>query len=159
MQADFAAAVLEGCRARGIHTAIETCGACEWGVLERLANLCDLVLFDLKLFDDQLHRQWIGASNQRIIDNARHLTGRNVVIRVPLIPGITDTEKNIASIAGFMRGARLPYLVLLPYNASAAAKYEWLGRRYAISGAAASAEQMDLLLATARAKGVRAERG
>lgn len=171
IQADFAAAILSGCRARGIHTAIETCGACGWPVLERLANLCDLMLYDLKLLDNQQHRRWTGASNRQILDNARRLArhpsgqvvggqaGRNVQVRLPMIPGITDTVRNVTDIAGFMREAGLSRLVLLPFNSSAAAKYEWLGRRYEIREPAPSADHLDVLLATARASGLRVEIG
>ena len=132
MQADFAEAVLRGCRAEGVHTAIETCGACDWPTLERLADCADLVLYDLKLIDEAAHRRWTGASNRQILDNARRLAGRNVQVRVPLIPGITDTEQNLCAIAAFMADAGLERVALLPYNASAGAKYEWLGLRYGI---------------------------
>ena len=170
MQADFAAAILRGCRARGIHTAIETCGACDWPVLERLADLCDLVLYDLKLLDDQLHRQWTGASNRQILDNARRSprrldggqAGRDVQVRLPLIPGITDTARNVADIASFMLAAGLPRLVLLPYNPSAAAKYEWLGRPVPAPLRDAEpppAGHLDALLAVARAGGLHVEIG
>jgi pyruvate formate lyase activating enzyme len=159
MQADFAAAILRGCRERGIHTAIETCGACDWPVLERLADLCDLVLYDLKLLDDALHKRWTGASNRQVLGNARRLDGRSVVVRMPLVPGITDTAENVAAVAAFMREAGLPRLVLLPFNPSAAAKYEWLGRRFPIADHTTSAQHREVLLATARASGLNVELG
>ncbi|MDP6380537.1 MAG: glycyl-radical enzyme activating protein, partial [Phycisphaerae bacterium] len=131
-QADFAAAILAGCRDEEIHTAIETCGACDWPVLEGLADLADLVLYDLKLIDDALHRQWAGTTNRRILENARRLGGRNVQVRVPLIPRVTDTEENLRAIFAFMNEAGLGRVALLPYNPAAKAKYEWLGREYKI---------------------------
>jgi pyruvate formate lyase activating enzyme len=132
MQPDFAEAVLTGCREAGIHTAIETCGACDWPTLERLADRADLVLYDLKLIDEAAHRRWTGASNRPILENARRLAGHNVQVRVPLIPGVTDTEANLRAIADFMAGAGLRRVALLPYNPSAGAKYEWLDLPYAI---------------------------
>lgn len=141
-QPEFAAAVLAGCRAAGIHTAIETCGASSWTHLERLADLSDLVLYDLKLFDDAEHRRWTGASNHQILANARRLAGRNVQVRIPLIPGITDTEANLAGLFGFMREAGLRRVALLPYNPSAGAKYQWLDRSYGIAGEPQSADQL-----------------
>jgi pyruvate formate lyase activating enzyme len=133
-QPEFAAAVLSGCRGEGIHTAIETCGACSWPRLRSLVDLCDLVLYDLKLIDEGQHRRWTGASNRSILENARHLSAYKVQVRVPLIPGITDTEENLHDIYSLMRQAGLPHVALLPYNPSAGAKYEWLDRPYGLQG-------------------------
>jgi pyruvate formate lyase activating enzyme len=133
-QAEFAAAVLAGCRELGIHTAIETCGAASWARLQAVVEHSDLVLYDLKLIDEEQHRRWTGASNRQILDNARRLAaaqdGHKVQVRVPLIPGITDTEENVRALYAFMRDAGLGRVALLPYNPSAAAKYEWLDRPY-----------------------------
>jgi len=135
LQRQFASAVLKDCRSMGIHTAIETCGACGWDALKRLAEVADLILYDLKLIADSEHRRWTGASNRQILRNAARLAGRNVQVRLPLIPGITDTDDNLRGIFQFMRNAGLPSVALLPYNASAAAKYEWLDLPYEVQGA------------------------
>ena len=55
-QPEFATAVLAGCRDEGIHTAIETSGACSWPRLRSLVDLCDLVLYDLKIYDAGCHQ-------------------------------------------------------------------------------------------------------
>ena len=153
-QADFASAILAGCQARGIHTAIETCGACSWERLERLLAHTDLVLFDLKLIDDEQHRRWTGASNRQILANAARLNGRDVQIRVPLIPGITDTDSNLRGIFGFMHKHGLSRVALLPYNPSAAAKYDWLGLDYEIDARPQGAARLETLLDTARRAGL-----
>ncbi len=126
-QADFAAEVLAGCRAEGIHTAMETAGTCQWPTLERLVDLADLVLYDLKLIDDAEHRRWTGTSNRQILENARRLPRERVEVRIPLIGGITATEENLRGIFRFMSDVGLARAVLLPANPSAGAKYEWLG--------------------------------
>jgi pyruvate formate lyase activating enzyme len=154
MQPEFAAAVLAGCRALGIHTAIETCGACSWPRLAQLLAHTDLVLYDLKLIDDAAHRRWTGASNRQILANAARLAGYNVQIRVPLIPGITDTEANLSAIFTFMRAIGLSSVALLPYNPSASAKYEWLGLPYEIEGEPQSRERLGGFAAMAREAGV-----
>jgi len=154
MQTSFAAAVLRGCRASGIHTAIETCGACGWQVLAPLLEVTDLVLLDIKLMDEGQHRRWTGSPNQQILENARRLAGRQVQVRVPLIPGITDTEEDLSAILAFMREAGLPSLGLLPYNPAPAAKYEWLDLPFAIEGETQSAEQLARLLDMAERAGL-----
>jgi pyruvate formate lyase activating enzyme len=159
MQPEFAAAVLAGCRARGIHTAIETCGACRWDRLEPLAANSDLVLYDLKLIDDRAHRRWTGASNRTILQNATRLAklaAERVQVRVPLIPEITDTEENLRAIFAFMRAVGLPSVALLPYNASASAKYEWLGLAYEIRGEPQSRERLDSFVEAAHQAGLEA---
>jgi pyruvate formate lyase activating enzyme len=153
-QPEFAAAVLTGCKSLGIHTAIETCGACSEPHLERLAELADLILYDLKLFDEAQHRLWTGVTNRRILANARRLAKTNVQIRVPLIPGVTDSEANLRGIFSFMREASLNRVALLPYNASAGAKYEWLDRPYEIFGEGQSGERLAELASIAQATGI-----
>lgn len=154
MQPGFASEVLRLARAQGIHTAIETSGACDWPRLEMIAEHADLVLYDLKLIDDAEHRRWVGASNASILANAKRLAGQSVQIRVPLIPGITDTQRNITGIFEFMREAGLSDVALLRYNPSSAAKYEWLGLDYGITAEPQSMEQMQGLLELAREYGL-----
>ena len=153
-QPDFAAAVLAGCRERGVHTAIETAGTCEWAVLRQLADLSDLLLYDLKIIDDARHRRLIGAGSARILDNARRLAGRDVLVRVPLIPGATDSDDNLAAIFAFLRKARLTRLELLPYNPSTAAKYEWLGRACPVQAEPQSPQRLAEIAARATRAGL-----
>ena len=153
-QAEFAAAALAGCREQGIHTAIETCGAASWERLRMLVELSDLVLYDIKLIDGTAHRRWVGASNRQILDNARRLAGRNVQVRVPLIPGITDTAENLDAVFAFMREAGLGSVALLPYNTSAGAKYEWLDRDYGIEAETQSQDALAGMVERAQAAGL-----
>lgn len=150
LQPAFAQAVLAGCRQESIHTAIETSGSCDWETLEPLAGYADLILYDLKLIDDREHRRWTGRSNHQILENARRLAGRNVQIRVPLIPSITDTPENLSGIFAFMKEAGLSSVCLLPYNPSSAAKYEWLGLDYELKGMPQDQQQLATMLEMAR---------
>jgi len=158
-QPEFAEAILAGCQERGIHTAIETAGACSWPTLERLLDQTDLVLYDLKLIDDHAHRRWVGASNRTILDNARRLNGREVRIRLPLIPDITDTDENLQAVLTFMAECGLQQLELLPYNPSAAAKYEWLGRPYPLGNVTPQPGRLDALRERASGMGIQVATG
>ena len=163
-QPDFAAEVLAACQAEGIHTCIETTGAVSWRTLSRLIARTDLVLYDLKLMDDAAHRRWIGASNRQVLANAARLgdfarQGQSVQVRVPLIPGITDTDENLAAIFAFMRQNGLRSVALLPYNPSAAAKYEWIGEEYTVTGEPQSKSELQRMLAMAQAAGLEAQIG
>jgi pyruvate formate lyase activating enzyme len=141
-QVRFAAAVLMGCQAQGVHTAIETCGACDWERLRALVEYSDLVLYDLKMADSDQHRSWTGATNRPILANLRRLAPYNVEVRVPLVPRITDTEANLRAIARLVREAGLACVALLPFNASAGAKYEWLGQTCEVRGERQSEEHL-----------------
>jgi pyruvate formate lyase activating enzyme len=109
LQPDFALALLEQLKAAGISTALDTCGLCAPETLERLVRYSDIILFDLKLLDSTLHRQFTGADNARILANlcwlgeylAKHAE-KTVWVRTPLIPGATLNEENITSIGGWL---------------------------------------------------------
>ncbi|HUU44128.1 MAG TPA: glycyl-radical enzyme activating protein, partial [Acidobacteriota bacterium] len=119
MQIDFLAALLESCRERGIRTAIDTCGYAPPEDFDRIDGLADLILFDLKVMDDDLHRKYTGVSNELILANLTRLAGRGVriVVRIPLIPGVTDTRENLEAVAAFLKPLKtVRKITLLPYN-------------------------------------------
>lgn len=136
-QPAFCRAVLAGCRARGIHTALETNGCAPWQVYQELAGLVDLFLYDLKLaLDDARHSRLTGASNRLALDNLGRLAqmGAQITVRVPCIPGLNDDPENISATAALASRLGLRRIDLLPYNETAGAKYAWLGRPYPLEG-------------------------
>jgi pyruvate formate lyase activating enzyme len=160
VQAAFTAEILERCHGHGVHTCLDTAANVPWDAFEATLPHTDLVLLDLKIMDDERHRAATGASNERILANARRLAGAGlpVVVRVPVIPGFTDDETNVAAIGEFL--ADLPgieQVELLPYHGFAEAKYRRLERPYALAGAEPpSREQLDALLALLRERGLAA---
>jgi pyruvate formate lyase activating enzyme len=129
-QPDFLAALLNGCRAQGIHTALDTSGYATPEIMARIAPLVDLFLYDLKLMDDRRHQTYTGLSNACILANLRYLaqTGRKVVIRFPLIPQINDTSENLARMGAFLTDLGLQRIDLLPFHGIHRQKYHRLGR-------------------------------
>ena len=128
LQAAFVAETIE--RLEGLHVTLGTSGYAEEEDFRRVAQLCDLVLFDLKLMDSEAHRCWTGQSNETILRNLDMLAamGTPFVIRVPLVPGVTDTDDNLGAIAARARALpRPPAVELLPYNRAAGAKYAACG--------------------------------
>jgi len=100
-QPEFLVALLEACRAGSIHTALDTAGHAPREVLLDAARLADLVLYDLKIVDEDLHRRHTGVSNAAILDNLRALCGvhGNVWLRVPIVPGFNDAAEQVAAMA------------------------------------------------------------
>jgi pyruvate formate lyase activating enzyme len=125
----FAEALLAACRARRIHTALDTCGAAPAEALLRVSAEADLVLFDVKLMDSDLHAAHAGVPNAAILDNLRALAaaGRSIVVRYPLIPGLNDGAAALSELAAFLRALGLRRLDLLPYHRMGADKYKRLG--------------------------------
>lgn len=131
LQADFVEAVID--RLDRLHVVLDTSGYGDAESFRRLLAKVDLVFFDLKLIDARRHEQYTGCSNDLILRNLQILAGskRAYVIRVPLVPGVTDTAANLEDIARVCRC--LPGLVkvdLLPYNRAAGGKYAACGRRF-----------------------------
>jgi pyruvate formate lyase activating enzyme len=134
MQPGFLLALLRACGEEEIHTAVDTCGFAAWDTLDRIRRYVDLFLYDLKLVDDARHRTYTGVSNELILNNLQALSqrGHDIILRVPLVPGVNDDEESIRQIGIF--AAKLPHLRqvdLLPYHHTAIEKYERLGRVYA----------------------------
>jgi len=128
MQAAFVEGVID--RLDRIHVLIDTSGYAERTEFQRVVSKSDMVYFDLKMMDNKLHEQFTGRGNSQILSNLELMPemGVEYVIRIPLVPGVTDTPENLAAIADHMRGR--PGLIrvdLLPYNLSAGAKYESVG--------------------------------
>jgi pyruvate formate lyase activating enzyme len=125
MQPHFLHNLLEVCRAEGIHTAIDTSGFAPREDLLLMARLTNLFLYDLKVIDDDLHRQWTGVSNAVILENLRALghVHQHIWIRMPLVPGFNDDPKQVEAVARF--AASIPsvrQVNILPYHATATHK-------------------------------------
>ena len=128
-------ALLSACRERRIHTAIETCGAAPRETLLRLCGMADLVLYDVKLIDERRHREFTGAPNRNILENLRALAAshRNVVARVPVVPGINDRAEDTRALIGFVSSFLLARIDLMPYHRAGTEKYRRLGREYRLA--------------------------
>jgi pyruvate formate lyase activating enzyme len=136
-QPEFLAELLSACRARGLRTAVDTCGYAAWAVVDRIRPWVDLFLYDVKVVDDAKHRAFTGVSNARILANLRRLAelGHEVVLRVPLVPGVNDDEASIDALAALATSLARRYPVsLLPYHEIGIDKYRRLGREYLLEG-------------------------
>lgn len=112
----------------GIRTAIDTCGAVPWPSVARVLPYADLFLYDIKKMDPELHKAYTGVDNRLILENLKRLSeaGARLIIRIPLIPGYTDSREDIRQIGRFLRDelrTQPERCELLPYNKLAASKY------------------------------------
>jgi pyruvate formate lyase activating enzyme len=163
LQKEFSRALLSRCAEAGIHTAVETAGYCPWSSLEEILSVTDLVMMDIKHMDPEKHRWATGAENAVILENARRLsrTGKPLVLRVPVVPTVNDTNEEVAAVRDFARalrdgrpdGADLS-LELLAFHPLALDKYRSLGMEDRSAALAPLApERMEELRETARLDG------
>lgn len=141
MQETFLLELIMECRKKGIHTAIDTAGYSTIQTMQRIADHTDLFLYDLKLMDDSLHYHYTGVSNKPVLENLIYLseTGRKVILRFPVIPGITDLPENILAIKEFLLTVRngieiFAGIDLLPYHSIAREKYRRFGKSNKLDG-------------------------
>lgn len=129
MQSDFLCEVLG--KLDGVHKAIQTSGYVKEETYKKVIDKMDYVLQDIKIADEEKHIKYTGVSNGLILKNIEYLknSGKEFVLRVPLIPGITDTEENLCAISKIAGDSRVE---LLRYNVMAGAKYEMLGMKYTL---------------------------
>lgn len=138
------------CKENGIHTAIETSLYADLELLKKMALYLDQIYCDCKIFDEEKHIKYTGVSNAKILENLRWLLTSpfrdKVIVRTPLIPGMTATHSNIASISSFLSSLYEDVSYeLLNYNPLAKSKYAYLDMEYCFqeNPELYSKEQMD----------------
>ena len=136
-QEAFALDLLRLAREAQVHTCVETCGFAPLSLLEQAARWVDLFLYDIKLTDPALHRQWTGVSNDRILENLRALDkmGAKTVLRCPVIPGVNDTPAHFQGVAKIANSlTHLQEIHLEPYHPLGVSKARRLGRESLLEG-------------------------
>jgi pyruvate formate lyase activating enzyme len=131
---DFVNEVSQECRRRGIHVAVETAGYVPWGNYKKVIDVLDLIMYDIKHMDSAMHEKVCGAPNELILENIKSLSKQKVdiIIRVPIIPGINDSKDNIHETARFVASLNgsIKEVEILPYHKFGIGKYAILGRKY-----------------------------
>lgn len=147
MQAEFVGEILAGLKKECVHTIVETSGYGRRQELLNLAEYADLFYYDYKLADDALFRRYTGGELRVVLENLCALRKKtdHIVIRIPMIPGITDTEENVDEIYRIAKELKIAEVHLLPYNESAGAKYEWCGKSYGLEGLKGNMHQVERL--------------
>lgn len=136
-QPDFARALIRRLKMEDIHTAVETAGYAPWRALEQATAGCDLIMYDLKSADDELHKRYTGVSNKTIVRNLKRLLqgGQRIVIRIPVIPYFNDAPEQVEKLLGLIRTltegrAGFQQIELLPYHRFGTGKYKLLNMTY-----------------------------
>ena len=115
------------------NVALQTCGYGDSEKFKEIIKNLDLVLFDMKIMNKEKAKKLEGIDNSLIFKNLEILKDSNVkfIIRIPLIPGVIDTEENIKEIISYIKGSKnLLRVELLPYNKYAGSKYALAGMKF-----------------------------
>ena len=131
LQIDFLAEILKKCKENGIHTAVDTAGHIPFESFEKILPYTDLFLYDIKIFDSQKHKQYVGVGNELILENLKKLFERKAKlwIRIPIIPDVNDSIEEIQKIKDFLKTIGTPEKIeLLPYHAMGENKYRAIGK-------------------------------
>ena len=151
LQSEFLIEALKTCKANGYHTAVDTSGYTSTENYMKILPFTDLFLFDIKQLDDLRHIEVTGVSNQLILENYRFLleNAREMMLRIPVIPGINNDKDHILSLVKLIIAYRTPALKkinLLPYNKIGSSKYKRFNRINKMEGLEPpSKEEMGLL--------------
>ena len=123
----------------GVETALDTCGqpfsndAGYLGAFDRLMEVTDLFILDIKEMDSEAHRRLTGKRNENILDMARYLSahGKRLWIRHVLVPGLTDSEEGLRELRKFLDSlGKVEKTEILPYHTLGIFKWDKLGIDY-----------------------------
>lgn len=133
LQWKFTRELLRRAKQHEIGTLVETAGGTSWNCLSAILEYADIVYFDLKLASPERHKSFTGVDNGLILENLKLVSesSARLVVRVPLIPGVNDTEEELRHIAEIIQSLpRVERIGVLPYHKFGENKYALLNRKY-----------------------------
>ena len=148
MQIDFLLELFGLAKQKGIHTCLDTSGITYKpgnsgynDKLDRLMELTDLVMLDIKHIDPEGHKDLTQQPNDGILAFARYLEQKQIPvwIRHVVVPGITDDPELLTRLGHFIGGlSNVKALDVLPYHVMGVSKYRELGIPYPLEGVEAA---------------------
>jgi len=133
---EFVLALMEKCQNEGINVAVDTCGYVDTPEGLEILRKADLLLFDIKGMDPEMHIKGTGVSNDIIWRNLkmRNELGKPVIIRIPIIPGYNDSDENLRAAAECLSMLTCIRRVdLLPFHQYGLVKYKQIGMEYTMA--------------------------
>lgn len=148
LQTDFLLECLKLAKEAGLHTTVDTAGAVALTpeMLDKICDLTDLFLYDVKTVDPERFSTWIGNGFDHVVANLKHIAkrGSHVLARIPVIPGVNNDPESISAISRFLNELGVRYVEMLPFHRTGSDKYERLGMQWGM-GDAKSLTKKDLV--------------
>ncbi len=136
LQSDFVIETAQLLHKENIHSALDTAGNVSTATMQRLAEVIDLFLYDIKAVNPQIHKNCTGADNQQILDNLSMLAdaAKDIIIRMVIVPGYNDQDDDIHERFRLIKelGSAVKRTDILPYHDLGRGKYKALGYEYSI---------------------------
>jgi len=131
-QPEFAKSLLQAAKENNLHTCCETTGFAREEVFAEIIENLDTILFDVKHWDPQKHKEGTAVPNELILSNLKYAIeqGKDVLPRIPVIPGFNDSLNDAKNLARVIKEAGGTKCQLLPFHQFGENKYEQLGREY-----------------------------
>lgn len=135
LQSDFVAELFKACKAEGIQTCCESTFYVDWEEIKKVLPYTDILISDIKHMDREIHKEFTGGYNDKILENLKSLANENreLILRIPIIPNVNDDMKNIEATADFILnelGGHVRTLQLLSFMRLGEEKYRSLGIPY-----------------------------
>ena len=134
MDMDFLLAVAKQLMKEDITLTIDTCGYTEYENFEKILPYVDTFLYDVKVMDPGLHKQYIGVDNELILENLIKLSkdGGRIYIRIPTVKEVNGNDANMQATIDFLKDndIRVAQVNLLPYHDTGSGKYRRIGQEY-----------------------------
>jgi pyruvate formate lyase activating enzyme len=145
MQPFFLLELARKCKNNSIKLVLETCGYGDCIKFMPALEYMDMIYFDLKHANENIHRKLTGESNRVILDNLYRIDklGIKMIIRIPIIPGYNDDTDNLSEISHIVSKLNsVREVELLAYHNLGESKYDSLGRKYDLKGLNAPDESL-----------------
>lgn len=157
-QPEFTLELLRIAKDAEIGVAVETCGTGSRDFYRKAADIGTTFLYDLKCMDPARHKMFTGADNRKILDNLEYLfsRGADVIVRIPLIPGLNDTDGDIDALCAYLseHEGRYRYAEIMPYHKLGVGKARKIGATPAHEAENATQEEIDRWVARFRQNGI-----
>lgn len=136
MQNEFIEELIDGLKEYNIHTCLDTAGLIESDKLLHLVSKVDMVLYDIKAIDTNIHKNCTEVSNELILKNAKLIaeSGKDMIIRLVVVPTYNDDMEDMKRRIDFIKelGSAVKQVDILNYHIYGIGKYEKLGEDYPI---------------------------
>lgn len=145
VQMNFLLELFSKAKEKNIHTCLDTSGIMfvedrkseAFAKIEKLMQVTDLIMLDIKHMEDMAHQKLTGQSNAKVLAFAKYLDeiGKPVWIRHVVVPGITAQEDELQKLGEFLKTlSNVEKLEVLPYHTLGENKYDNLGLEYPLKG-------------------------